>query len=416
MNRLERLGARQLQEDFWGVYVIPHARLDAATEQDIENLIDHGVRESRTLDYKRDWPTDRDSRIAVAQDVCAFANTVGGDLVFGIDDKKTGIATKVSPIHVENIDKELLALTSFLRDSLEPRVTGGLIAHAVPIALGGYVIILRVAASPSAPHRVTKDNHFYARTSVGKEPMDIQGIRHAFAAGATLGQDIRTFCTEALARINGLQSPMQDMDGPVFVCHLIPISAFSRYETHGIDSLIAAGQMLRSSRDGPIDIRMKAPRANLEGVVCLPARLQNAMGYAQLYRNGVVELTFGDMLVHSPLDDEDDGLSLFPEIYEIPLVRHGLPAIFQTLAALDIAPPAYVILNWLYTHATRIAVEISPHHVEFLELPSKLAQITAPPLYIESYDVDPLTVLRPAFDVLWNAVGIAHTKTKFEGE
>jgi hypothetical protein len=40
--------------------LIPRPKLDAVTEQDILNLIDHGVREGRTLDYKRDWPSDRD--------------------------------------------------------------------------------------------------------------------------------------------------------------------------------------------------------------------------------------------------------------------------------------------------------------------------------------------------------------------
>ncbi|MFM0405284.1 AlbA family DNA-binding domain-containing protein [Paraburkholderia dipogonis] len=408
------LSSATARSHYTRVQVIPHARLEVVTEEDIENLVDHGVRESRTLDYKRDWPADRDSRLAVAQDVCAFANTVGGDLVFGVDDEKTGIAAKIAPIHVENIDKELLALTSFLRDSLEPRVTGGLITHAVPIAAGGHVIILRVAASPSAPHRATKDNHFYARTSVGKEPMDIQGIRHAFAAGRTLAQDIRTFCDEALTRIENRLSPMQDMDGPVFVCHVIPVSAFSRQEIHDIDSLIEAGRKLRQSRHGPNYPPMKGPHVNLDGVACVPARPQNSDGYVQLYRNGVVELAFGDMLIHSPLDDEEEGVSLFPEQYEIPLVRHGLQAVFQALASLDIAPPAYVMLNWIYTDGTRIAVETSPHHVEFLEVPHHLRKIKAAPIYIEDYAADALTVLRPAFDVLWNAVGVAHTKTDFD--
>jgi len=55
------------------------------------------------------------------------------------------------------------------------------------------VIVLRVSASPGGPHRVTRDNHFYTRTSVGKAPMDVHGIRHAFAAGTALGQQIRAF-------------------------------------------------------------------------------------------------------------------------------------------------------------------------------------------------------------------------------
>ncbi len=42
--------------------MIPRARLQEVTEADIQGLIDHGVPEGRTLDYKRDWPRDQDAR------------------------------------------------------------------------------------------------------------------------------------------------------------------------------------------------------------------------------------------------------------------------------------------------------------------------------------------------------------------
>ncbi|WP_413197574.1 helix-turn-helix domain-containing protein [Pararobbsia alpina] len=53
------------------------------------------MRESRTLDYKRDWPHSKEARAEVAKDVCAFANSLGGDLVFGADDKQTGVAVEL---------------------------------------------------------------------------------------------------------------------------------------------------------------------------------------------------------------------------------------------------------------------------------------------------------------------------------
>lgn len=180
--------------------MIPRARLDAVTEADLQDLIDHGVRESRTLDYKRDWPAGRDARAELAKDVCAFANSLGGDLVFGMREEGSA-AAGIVPLQFANLDAELLTLTNALRDLLEPRVSGGLHAHPVPLANGGHVVVLRVAPSPGAPHRVTKDNHFYARTSVGKEPMDIHGIRNAFAASASLGNSIRNFCDDALTRL-----------------------------------------------------------------------------------------------------------------------------------------------------------------------------------------------------------------------
>ena len=64
--------------------MIPRAKLDEIDETIIQRLIDDGFRESRTLDFKERLDLSKDGRQALAEDVCAFANAVGGDLVFGI--------------------------------------------------------------------------------------------------------------------------------------------------------------------------------------------------------------------------------------------------------------------------------------------------------------------------------------------
>ncbi|CAE6796104.1 hypothetical protein R75483_05124 [Paraburkholderia domus] len=330
-----------------------------------------------------------------------------GDLVLGMREEG-GAAAEIVPLQFANLDADLLALTSALRDLLEPRVSGGLHAHPVPLANGGHVVVLRVAPSPAAPHRVTKDNHFYARTSVGKEPMDIHGIRHAFAAGTALGEHIRAFCADALGRIERRENPLPQLDGPLCVCHVVPVSAFSRQDAHGVDALAVAGNALRQAGDA----HSLRPQVNLDGVACLPHRENPRRDYAQLYRNGAVELVYGDLLFRSPADDTN-GESLFPELYEKPLVRRGVPAIVQTLAALDVAPPAYLMLSWLFPPGTRIGYETDQGRGAYPALPAHLSQLTAPPVYLEDFGADPLTVLRPAFDVLWNAVGVAHTRTDF---
>jgi hypothetical protein len=388
--------------------LIPRARLDAVTEADLQALIDHEVRESRTLDYKRDWPSERDARIEIAKDVCAFANSLGGDLVFGIQEEG-GAAAEIVPLRLANLDADLLTLTNALHDLLEPRVGGGLHAHPVSLEDGGHVIVLRVSASPGAPHRVTRDNHFYTRTSVGKAPMDVHGIRHAFAASTALGQQIRAFRDDALARIERRENPIPNLDFPVCICHVVPVTAFSRPETHGIDALAVAANALR----GVSKAHLHGPQVNLDGVMYQTHREDPRGDYVQLYRNGAVELAYADLLFRSPLDSTN-GESMRPDLYEIPLVRQGVPAIFATLAALEVAPPAYLMLSWLVGPGIRIAVERPHNRADFIALPAHLCRISAPPIYLEDFGADPLTVLRPAFDVLWNAVGVAHTKTDFD--
>lgn len=394
--------------------MIPNARLETVTEADLLALIDHGVRESRTLDYKRGWPAERDARAELAKDVCAFANTLGGDLVFGMMEQG-GVPTQLEPLQFANLDAELLAMTNALRDLLEPRVSGGLHPHPVPLAAGGHAVVLRVAPSPGAPHRVTRDNHFYARTSVGKEPMDMHGIRNAFAASASLAQQVLAFRDNALMNMVRGEGPVPDLAFPACVCHVVPVSAVTRPEGHDIDTLRAAAAHLQTA--GPSQRALARAGVNLHGALCLADRDENEArpAYTQLYRDGCVELVDGALLRRgwAPRPDEELWV-VYPEVYELPLVRHGFRAIADTLEALEVPAPAYLMLSWLFARGTRIGYAVNAHRPAYPALPPHLTQLTAPPVYLDDFSIDPLTVLRPAFDVMWNAVGIAHTLTDFD--
>src|SRR5438309_10088622 len=97
--------------------------LDQISEDDINALVTNGVPEAITLEYKRDLPgtADADKREFLA-DVSAFANTQGGDLLYGIDEA-AGIPTTITGIVSPDLDVEVLRLESLLRDGLEPRIT-----------------------------------------------------------------------------------------------------------------------------------------------------------------------------------------------------------------------------------------------------------------------------------------------------
>lgn len=54
----------------------------------VEELLSRAPEEGRDLDYKRELPpSDRDSKREFLADVISFANTDGGHLVFGVDEK-----------------------------------------------------------------------------------------------------------------------------------------------------------------------------------------------------------------------------------------------------------------------------------------------------------------------------------------
>lgn len=98
-------------------------------QRTIGQLIADGVAETQRLEYKEQLPgtTSRDKTEFLA-DVAAFANSSGGDLIFGVaerrdaDGKPTGIPENARGVGAVNADAELLRLDNMIRDGIVPRV------------------------------------------------------------------------------------------------------------------------------------------------------------------------------------------------------------------------------------------------------------------------------------------------------
>src|ERR1700674_4499851 len=96
--------------------------LDQVTESDLQDLIQLRVAERKTLDYKRELPgerpADRDKFLA---NVASFANTSGGDLIFGIDAPSgTGEPTALLGLDLPRPEDAKLRLEQILQSGLRP--------------------------------------------------------------------------------------------------------------------------------------------------------------------------------------------------------------------------------------------------------------------------------------------------------
>lgn len=191
------------------------------TEDDLALLVANRQEESTTLDFKRDLVgNDRDSTKEFVADVCAMANTKGGDLVFGVQEDTEGCAASIAPIQF-NPDEVITRLTNILTDSLEPKLHG-VVMKAVPIAAGGFVLVLRIPRSYSGIHRSARDAHFWVRESRSKRSLDVPGI--VSRVGDLIGREdrIADFFARRYAAIGTGAYPLKLNEGPKLVIHIVP--------------------------------------------------------------------------------------------------------------------------------------------------------------------------------------------------
>lgn len=94
------------------------------TKVDLEFLIENEILESKTLDYKQEITlnTNNDKKEFLA-DVSFFANTSGGDIIFGIKEKD-GLPCELLGLDVakEDIDSKILQIEDLIRQGIEPRI------------------------------------------------------------------------------------------------------------------------------------------------------------------------------------------------------------------------------------------------------------------------------------------------------
>lgn len=274
--------------------MIPVA-IDLIQAEHIRSLIENGVREGRTIEYKQSLPggSDADKKEFLA-DVSSFANAAGGDLIYGVA-ATNGVPTEIKGLSVFDADKDVLRLDSTIRDGVQPRVLG-LRTHVVTGLDEGPVLVVRVPTSWAGPHMVTYKgaSRFYARSSAGKFQMDVDELRSAFALAGDLPERIRNWRNERVAKIVAGETPMRLSDEPTMILHLVPLDSFENQ--FRIDGGALAAHDCRTGF-APLSAGGWNHRLNIDGFVTYAGNLDGDRhrSYCQVFRSGRVESVCGDL-------------------------------------------------------------------------------------------------------------------------
>ncbi len=128
----------------------------------IQQLMKDGIEEGLTLDYKRDIGGNSD----IANDVCAFANTVGGVLVYGV------IENNRKPVELSGVDPSGVEekIRNVVRDSIQPNVVGIEIKLFPLEKSDKCIVVVEIPESLEAPHM--SNHRYYKRQGSKSDPME----------------------------------------------------------------------------------------------------------------------------------------------------------------------------------------------------------------------------------------------------
>lgn len=203
------------------------------TEADLEILKENSdYRENEYIDYKKNFaflemPKDkkRDSKISeFKSDICAFANSEGGYLIFGISDEN-GCAEEFVGVEIpdDNTDKFELDRRNNL-NGIYPR-TPYLKFHFVKLKNGNYVVIIFVKHDSFAPytHIENESRYFmYKRSGNGKRIISYTELKNMFNQSISLDKEIYNYRTERIEYYKSQAETEDSIYSRFMLLHIIP--------------------------------------------------------------------------------------------------------------------------------------------------------------------------------------------------
>jgi hypothetical protein len=368
--------------------------------EDIDGLLRNRVREDRTTEYKSKISLDPD-RLMKA--VSSFANSIGGDLIFGIQ-AQDGIPISISGLDPLSIDKEMLRVTQLARTVLQPPLALRDVDFKVVDSTDGRsVLVLRIPQSWARPHQMKSNGIFYARSAVGSYFLDVSELRQAFEMSESLPERINKFIDQQITKISKGVTPIRMVGSapeavPRVIFHLIPISAFlANLRIHiglraaELETLAPAYSYSLSGISPNYRHRM-----NLEGWVNFLSDSNKLIeAYTQIHRNGIVEV-----VIVPDLDSRTNAPPSVDSGYEV-LLALAFPDYLIKLAALGIGAPFVLGLSlvnvrkWYFKARTR----------NLSEYPFDQDIVSVPPLTIEEPGFDTDAALLDLFNIVWQSVG-----------
>jgi hypothetical protein len=376
--------------------------LDQIVTDDIRSLVENRVKEGDRIEYKESLPkANDDERIKFLCTVASLANSLGGDIVIGVGERREG-NRKTGELFVKGLheagfdfDRERNRLTEMILKGIDPRV-GRVGFRLIEGLEEGPVIVVRVPRSLNSPHMVVFNefNRFFARHSSGRYAMNVREIRQAFLASELLPERIRSFRNERVTAIVNGDLPVPLTPEAKIILHVIPFSALDELARFDIPTAFELRNDLRT-----IGYTNKSGRYNMDGFVVYGGQAGTAPeyeSYIQVFRNGVIEAVNSSVLGGHPSKQ-------IPSTYYEQEIEGSLASILGFLRRLSIEPPLALLLT--LTGVRGLTMALDPRRMAYRPHTIDRDLLLLPEVIIEEYEKSAQENLAPLFVMIWQAAG-----------
>lgn len=379
--------------------MLTKANFDSVNESDLAELVNAQVPEGMILEYKKELYGNSDSdKKELLKDVSALANTKGGHLVIGIEEKD-GVANSISPMSDFNPDSELLRMEQIVRSGIEPPIIG-IRMRAISLKEGGNAIVSRIPKSWVGPHRVVAKGHnrFYLRNSAGVFEPGIEELRSMFIQTASILEQAKLFRDSRIAEIStaGGLRPLVG-NGRLFI-HIVPTASLSGLVSLDLETLHSNNQYF-----WPMGTSGMSPRFNYHGYLCERGGDDNH-GYVQVFRNGCIESTKGSIV------RKFDGALTIPGTGIEESVFRSVPKYIEGLSVNGVPGPFIILITLEDVLGAKYKVHNSMWGDENHPLPYDVMRLPEGFLENEITVQNIHKAMKPCFDALWNAIGYSESQ------
>lgn len=366
----------------------------------LQRLCDDKCPESQTLEFKRELPGNSDKeKHELCKDVAALANTEGGDLVYGIEEK-AGAAGSIYPIAAESSDAAMRRIAQVLDAGIEPRIQG--IKMRNVDVTSGYSLVVRVPTSFDGPHCIRTNNsrRFVMRNGTNITDMSFDQLRGAFDRTATFAERARRFIADRLQSIAERKTTAPLQSGPHWVVHLVPVAGLAGRKVVDLRSIYARTFTEFLDKDWGGGTRT----FNFDGLLLHPGGWQDDGYYAynHIFRTGAVE----GAQVGGTTREVSPGIekSIVWSLDMSKFFYHSVKRFLASAKTWGFAGPAVLSVAVLNVKGFELGIGGSFH--QFSRATADRPHLIPPDLWIE--DIDSLNIdeaVRPLLDNLWQAFG-----------